>query len=120
MLYFLIIILGGIASLFAPWWVVAPVCFGVSFWKAESAKQAAAVSAAALTTLWVGYATYLQFTSDVDLVAKIANLLTANSSFLSKFPPTSIGFTVLTFLAGLVGSTSGLAGYEVGTLFPKK
>lgn len=120
MLYFLIIILGGIASLFAPWWIVAPVCFGVMFWKAESAKQAAAISAAALTTLWVGYATYLHYTAEVDLVTKIANLLTANSSFLSKLPPVGIGYTILTFLAGLVGSTSGLAGYHVGTLVPRK
>lgn len=116
LLYILIIVLGGVLSFIAPWWIVAPVCFGLCFWKAESAKQAAAVSAAALTTLWVGYATFLHVTADVDLVSKIANLLTAKSSLLSKFPQVGVAFTILSLLASLVGSTSGVAGYHAGKL----
>lgn len=116
LLYILIIVLGGLLSYFAPWWIVAPICFGLCFWKAESAKQAAAVSAAALTTLWVGYATFLHTTADVDLVSKIANLLTAKSSLLSKLPQVGIAYTLLVLLAATVGCSAGVAGYFAGKL----
>lgn len=120
MLYILIIVLGGIASFFLPWWVIAPVCFGLCFWKSESAKSAFGVGSAAVITLWLAYALFLFFTSEVNVVDKMAGLLSGNSSFLSSVPQVGLGFTIMLFIAGLVGGFSGLAGYHAGQLTEQK
>ncbi|MDP5140378.1 MAG: hypothetical protein NWP83_07900 [Spirosomaceae bacterium] len=115
MLYILIIILGGIASFFLPWWIVAPVCFGICFWKSESGKSAFAIGSAAISSLWLIYSLYLYFTADADILTPMAQLI-SGSGALSKLPQTALGFTIMLLIAGLVGGFSGLAGYHSGQL----
>ncbi len=119
MLYILIIILGGIASFFLPWWIIAPVCFGVCFWKSESGKTAFGIGSTAVSSLWLAYAMYLYFTADVNILLPLTQLI-SGSGFLSKVPQVGLGFTIMLFIAVLVGGFSGLAGYHSGQLVKSK
>lgn len=113
MLYILIIVVGGILSYFLPWWIIAPVALGFSWWKAKNVKEAAAISAAAVTSLWVGYATYLNVVSDVNLTDKVADLFTGSVGFLSKVPKTGFVFSIMIIVASAIGAISGTAGVQL-------
>jgi hypothetical protein len=119
MLYILIIILGGIASFFLPWWIIAPVCFGVCFWQSKSGSSAFGIGSAAVSTLWLIYALYLYFTADVNILLPMTQLI-SGSGFLSGFPQTTLGFLIMLLIGGLVGGFSGLAGYHTGQLVETK
>jgi ABC-type multidrug transport system fused ATPase/permease subunit len=119
MLYIIIIILGGIASFFLPWWIVAPVCFGVCFWRSKSGKSAFGIGSAAVSTLWLIYALYLYLTADVDMLLPMTQLI-SGSGFLSTFPQVLLGFIIMLLIATLVGGFSGLAGYHTGQLTEKE
>lgn len=119
MLFILIIILGGIASFFLPWWVVAPVCFGVCFWRSQSGKSAFIIGSAAVSSLWLVYALYLYFTADVNILTPMTQLI-SGSGFLSSVPQVTLGFTIMLLIAALVGGFSGLAGYQSGQLVKTK
>lgn len=116
MLYILIIIFGAITSLFGHWWLIILVCMLLSYRYAKSAKHAFAISAAAVISLWVGYAAYLHLTSEVDMVQKIATLFTANAPALAKIPATGLIFTIISLIAGLMGGFGGLSGYSLKSL----
>lgn len=119
MLYILIIILGGIASFFLPWWIIAPVCFGICLWRSESGKAAFGVGALAVSSLWLIYALYLYLTADANILLPMTQLF-SGSGFLSSIPQVTLGFTIMLLIAGLVGGFSGLAGYHTGQLANKK
>lgn len=119
MLYLLIIVLGGIASFFLPWWVVAPICFVVCFWRSNSGKAAFGLGSAAVSTLWLVYALYLYFTADVNILLPMTQLI-SGSGFLVSVPQTQLGFTIMLLIAALVGGFSGLAGYHSGQLVKSK
>lgn len=116
MLYILIIILGGIASFFLPWWIIAPVCFGVCFWRSKSGKTAFWLGSAAVSTLWLLYAIYIYFTADVNILLPLTQLI-SGSGFLSQLPQVTLGFIIMLLIAALTGGFSGLAGYHTGQLF---
>ncbi|MCA0365958.1 MAG: hypothetical protein LCH67_18105 [Bacteroidetes bacterium] len=117
MLYILIIVIGGLLSIFLPWWIIAPVALGLSWWKAKNIKEAASISAAAVVTLWIGYATYLNIVSEVNLTDKIADLFTGGVGFLSKIPKTVFVFSIMTLIASTIGAISGTAGVQLRRYF---
>ena len=53
MLFLLILIISLILQFFLPWWIIALVAFGLSFWKAQTASQAFGSGFAAIFVLWV-------------------------------------------------------------------
>lgn len=116
MLYILILVISGILSYFLPWWIVAPVCLSLCFWKAKNAKEAFGLSSAAIVSLWIGYATYLNVVAEVDLVSKIGNLFAGESAILQKVPKLGLVFTIMTLIATSIGGFSGLAGFQLKRL----
>ena len=117
MLYTLIIILSAIGSYFLPWWVIAPICFLLCAWKAENGLKAYGIAAAAITTLWVAYATYLNVSSGGIMVGRIAELFTAGSPFLAKLPKVGFVMTAMTLIGANVAGFAGAAGYHFRQLF---
>jgi ABC-type multidrug transport system fused ATPase/permease subunit len=113
MLYIITLVLGGIASMFLPWWVVAPLCFCLCAWKAETGLQAFSTSAAAITTLWVAYATFQNATSVISMAEQVGNLFAGFIPGLEKLPKTGLMFSVLTLIASNVAGFAGLAGFQV-------
>ena len=109
MLYILIVIVSAIAQLFLPWWVIAPVCFGLAFWKAESAKQAMTTGTAAITTVWVAYAWFQHYSTGGILTNQMANLLPLGGNVGALIAATG-------FVGGLVGGISAVAGYHAKAL----
>jgi hypothetical protein len=119
MLYILIVILGAILSYFLPWWVVAPLIFGLCWWKGEKAGQAAAISALAMVSLWVGYAVFLNLSADINLADKVGAIFGGETGPLSKMPKTALIFTVLTLIASAIGGMAGSAGVMAREFFKK-
>jgi uncharacterized membrane protein len=119
MLYILIVVLGGILSYFLPWWVVAPLIFGLSWWKAPSAGNAAKIGIAALVTLWLGYAMFLNLSSEINLMDKVGAIFGGESGPLSKVPKTALIFTVMTIIVTALGGLAGSAGVMAREFFKK-
>jgi hypothetical protein len=119
MLYILIIVIGAIVSYFGPWWLIALVSMGLCAWKAKTSVEGAKISAAAVLSLWVGYATFLNITSDVNLVDKIADLFSGGVGFLSKIPKVGLVFSIIALIASSLGGLSGAAGVKIREFIQK-
>ncbi|SEL11166.1 hypothetical protein [Parapedobacter koreensis] len=117
MLYALIILIGGLLSYFGPWWIIAPVCFALCWWKATSGRQAFWTSALASTTLWVGYGGYLYAISGVNLADKVMGIFTTGAPALAAVPGIVLALTVATLIVVLVGGVAGLAGLSIRRFF---
>jgi hypothetical protein len=113
MLFILIILIGGLMSYFLPWWIIAPVVLVLCGWKSQTPKGGFAIGAAATVALWLGYATILHLTADVNLTDKMADLFTGGVGFMSKIPKVGLVFSIMTTLATLVGGFSGMAGVQI-------
>ena len=113
----MILIIGGIASYFGPWWIIAPVALALCWWKAKTPKEAYLTSAAATVTLWIGYSTFLNATADVNLIDKIAELFSGGVGFLSKIPKVVFVFTIITLIATAIGGFAGMSGVQMRRYF---
>jgi len=110
MVYLLILLIGGLLSFFGPWWVLAPVCFALCWWKSRKASGAFWTSALAGMTLWLGYSIYLHAVSGVDLTAKVAGIFTAGIPTLAHIPATVLMLVIAALVIAPVSGLSGLAG----------
>lgn len=117
MLYLLILVIGGIASYFGPWWIIAPVALALCWWKAKTPKEGYLISAAATVSLWIGYAIFLNATADVNLIDKIAEMFTGGVGFLSKIPKIGLVFGIMTIIATAIGGFAGLSGVQMRRYF---
>ncbi len=113
MVFFLIVILGGSASIFGPWWSVAPICFLLHFWLSASSRGAFWSSAVAVALLWFCYAFYIDLLASVDLNERIAGIFTADAPALDGVPGIVITYFIMIVIALLVGGFSGMAGVQV-------
>jgi hypothetical protein len=105
MLYTLILIISAVAQYFGPWWTMPVVCFALCFWKSDTAKGAYAVAFAAIGTLWVGYALFLDNATKGVITQKITSL------FLQNAPYKSLLFTATSLIGSTVAGFAGMAGY---------
>ncbi len=113
MLYLIILIVGGIASYFGPWWSLALVAFVLCAWKAKSGKEAFGLSALAGVSLWLGYSLFLLLTGGQELGNKVAQLFAASSDVLAKVPSLGLLSFIITVVALLSTGFAGLAGKHV-------
>ena len=104
-LYILIFALSAVAQYFGPWWLMPIVCFVLCFWKSETAKGAYGVAFAAITSLWLGYALFLDNVTAGVMTTKMTNL------FMSGAPYNALLFTATSLIGGLVAGFAGLAGF---------
>ncbi|GAB3523890.1 hypothetical protein [Emticicia fontis] len=110
--YIIILVASAIAQLFLPWWVIAPIAFLVGMMKSKSAGSSFLAGAAAIITLWVAYALYLNLSSDGLMLNRIGSLFAESLKFLKSVPFTISFFTIMALIGGLVGGFSALAGYQ--------
>ncbi len=102
-LFFLILALSFVLQFFLPWWIIAPVAFGLSLWKSTSARQAFLAGFSAIFFLWAAMALVIHLRNEGILTAKIAAL------FSLPFPSLMILVTAL--IGGLVGGIAALSGF---------
>ena len=115
--YIIILIISAIAQYFLPWWIIAPISFGIAAWKSATARGAYISAAAAVASLWIGYAIFLNITNDGIMIQKIGGLFSENLKFLKKLPVTPTFFTIMTIIGSQVAGLSAIAGYHFRQLF---
>ena len=114
--YIIILIVSAVAQYFLPWWVIAPISFGVAAWKPNTALGAYTSAAAAITTLWVGYATFLNMSNEGIMIQKIAGLFSENLKFLKNLPVTPTFFAIMAIIGSQVAGLSAVAGHHFKAL----
>lgn len=110
--YLIILVATALLQFFMPWWIIALVPFLVCLWRSKHAGAAYGVSLAAVSTVWLAYATLVHNSTQGSMSNRIAELFSLPSG-------TALVFSV-TLLSGLVAGFSGLAGYYVQQLFVKE
>lgn len=110
--YFIILVATALLQFILPWWVIAVVPFLVCLWRSKHAGVAYGVSLAAVSTVWLAYATFVHNSTQGSMSNRIAELFSLSSG-------TALMFSV-TLLSGLVAGFCGLAGYYVRQLFVKE
>lgn len=112
MLFILIIIASLILQFFLPWWIIAPIAFGLAFWKARSGGHAFASGFGAIFLLWVV----------MGLVNSIPNenLLANRVGEMLMLPSSSFNWIIVLLITGIVGGIAGgfsaLAGFYSSNL----
>lgn len=90
-LFALILAVSLILQFFLPWWIIAPVAFGLAFWKSQSARQAFLAGFGAIFVLWIVAALIPDIQNNQILSTKIAEL------FFVKYP------AILMAVTGIIG-----------------
>ncbi len=104
MLLFILILLASLVfQLFLPWWVIAPIAFGLAFWKSASGRHAFLAGFAAAFVLWF-IASYIpHYRNEGILTFKVAQLLGLPAPFLVLIVTALVG--------GLVGGLAAWSGF---------
>ncbi len=102
-LFALILVISLVLQLFLPWWIIAPVAFGLAFWRSQSAGQAFLAGFGAIFVLWLVAALIPDFRNDHILSTKIAIL------FPVRYP--AILMVVTALIGGLVGGLASWSGF---------
>ena len=110
----IIAVLSAIAQFFMPWWIIAPIAFGVCFWRSNTAGKASLEGIVGVALVWAVYVIFLNFQNQSVLAARMGELLI-------KTPNTPSLLLIITpLIGGFVGGVAGLAGFYVRqALFPK-
>lgn len=107
MLFLLIAIISMILQLFLPWWIIAPVAFGLAAWKSSSAKNAFFLAFIAIFILWAITALIHTLPNENILANRVAGMLT--------LPNSSMSWILVLIISGVIGGLaagfSALAGY---------
>lgn len=107
MLFLLITIVCGILQIFLPWWIIAPVAFGLSFWKARNGNHAFGAGFFAIFALWIIAGLIHTLPNENILANRIGAML--------SLPETSINWVIVLLISGTIGGLaaafSALAGF---------
>lgn len=107
MLFLLIVLVSIILQLFLPWWIIAPIAFGMAFWKANTGSHAFRGGFFAIFILWI----------IVGLIHTIPNdnILANRVGIMLNLPETSVNWAIVLLLTGIIGGLaaafSALAGF---------
>lgn len=107
--YLIILVATAVLQLFMPWWVIVLVPFAVCLWRSRHPGKAYASSLAAVSTVWLAYATFIHNGTEGNMSNRIAELF-----FL---PNGAVLLTLVSFVSGFVAGFAGLAGYYVRQIF---
>ena len=107
MLFLLIAVISLILQLFLPWWIIAPLAFGLAFWKAKSGKNAFASAFFAIFVVWIVAGLIHTIPNENILANRVGTML--------NFPYTSMNWILVLLLTGIIGGLasgfSALAGF---------
>ncbi len=105
MLYILIIIVSAIAQYLGPWWTMPVVCFLLCGWKSKTARGAFGVAFAAVATLWLAYALFIDNATAGIMTQRMTAL------FFKGQPYNALLFSATVIVGGTVAGFAGMAGY---------
>lgn len=109
MLFLLIAIACLILQFFLPWWIIAPVAFGLAIWKARSGNHAFGAAFFAIFSLWIIAGLIHTLPNENILANRVGTML--------NLPDTTVNWAVVLLLSGIIGgfaaAFSALAGFYV-------
>ena len=115
MLILLIAIISLILQFFLPWWIIAPVAFAVSAWKAYSGWNAFSTSFISIFILWLSMGLFYSIPNNHILANRVGAML--------NLPQSSINWIYVLLITGVIGGLvsgfSGLAGFSLREVFKK-
>ncbi|MDF3076639.1 MAG: hypothetical protein K0S09_528 [Sphingobacteriaceae bacterium] len=107
MLIIFIALISLLLQFFLPWWIIAPVAFGLAFWRAASGKHAFWSGFLALFLLWAVMALFKTIPNE--------NLLANRVGQMFGFPDWAFNWIIMLLITALVGALvsgfSALAGF---------
>ncbi|MFA6944482.1 MAG: hypothetical protein WC220_01155 [Pedobacter sp.] len=107
MLFLIIAIVSLILQFFLPWWIIAPVAFGISMWIGRSGKQAFGSAFLAIFLLWIIMGLIHTLPNENILANRIGTML--------KLPETSFNWVIVLLVSGITGGLasgfSALSGF---------
>jgi hypothetical protein len=107
MLFLLIAIIALILQLFLPWWIIAPVAFSLSAWKASSGKNAFGSAFFAIFLVWI-------ITGLIHTIPN-ENILANRVGTMLNLPENPNNWIIVLLLSGIIGGLasgfSALAGF---------
>lgn len=118
MLLLIIAALCLVFQLFLPWWIISPLAFGASFWKAENSTHAFWSGFFAVFTLWIITGLFYSIPNGHILANRVGAML--------GLPDTTVNWVIVLLITGIIGGLaagfSALAGYHVRQVIvtPKK
>jgi hypothetical protein len=90
---------------FLPWWSMAIPCLGMGFLVAGSSKQAFLLGTSIVFIIWLAFTLYFYSISDGFISSRIALTFYLPNKYLL--------FLISSFVGGLVGGFSALAGFHL-------
>lgn len=99
LLFILIAVVCGILQLFLPWWIIALVAFGLSFWKARNGNHAFGSGFFAIFALWIIAALFHTLPNENILANRVGAML--------GLPETSINWIITLLISGTIGGLAG-------------
>lgn len=106
-----IIILGFIAQLFLPWWVITIICFALGVTFIDKTLQAFTVGFFSVFLLWSALALVKSYQNDFILLNRMSEVLPLHNPGLLLLATGAIG--------GLIGMLSTASGYFLQTINDK-
>ncbi len=104
MLLLLILVISFALQFFLPWWIIAPVSFGLSAWLGRTGGNAFWAGFAGIGLGWLLVSTFIHVRTEGILSDKIIKLF--------SLPHPSLLLLITALIGGLVGGVSAWAGYN--------
>jgi hypothetical protein len=117
MIYILILILGGLLSIWTPWWIIFLAVWGICWWK-KSVNITLVIlqSSGAVATLWLGYILFICLKAETILFHRIASILQSKELLVTATSDFALIIGVTFLIASVLGGLSGYAGYKMKSL----
>lgn len=109
MLLLFILIIAFALQFFLPWWIVAPVSFGLAAWLGRSGGKAFGAGFAGIGLGWLLLSIFIHFRTEGILTNKVIQLF--------SLPHPALLLLITALIGGLVGGFSAWAGYCCRRLF---
>ena len=109
--FVLIILLGFIAHLFLPWWIIAIICFLVGLTFMDKTKYAVLTGFFSVFALWGITALVKSIQNEFILINRMSELLPIHNTWLIILVTATLG--------GLIGLLSTTSGYFLQTINEK-
>ena len=115
MLFILILLISLVAQFFLPWWVIAPIAFGLAARGKESGKKSFWNGFFAIFILWICMALLRSLPNENLLANRVGEML--------NLPPASYNWLILVLISGTIGGLvagiSAFAGFQFRNAFLK-
>ena len=108
LLFLLIAILSFLSQLFLPWWSLAIVSFGCSYFLGKKSVQTFFTGFFACGIVWLVMAIFIHFSK--------GNLMTNRIAELLSLPSSSILYVASFLIAGIVGGLAAVSGFYLKSI----